>query len=124
MSAIFGAKDYVKVQVAPARLDVENGVPATFKVNVRAEKGIHVNAQPAPTVKSETEGAELSVAGIPKNGDYLDLDKPIYVRCDVKGLPPGDHTVRFVMRFTFCSDTQGWCSMCTDSSSIEIRVKK
>ena len=124
MGTLFGATEYVKVRVNPATLDVENGTPAAFTVNVGAQKGIHVNAQPSPTIKSETKGAELSITSLPKNGDYLDLGKPIEVRCNVKGFSPGIHTVRFEMRFTFCSDTEGWCSMGTDSSSIQIRVTK
>lgn len=124
MSATFGSTTYIKVNVQPGRLDMENGMSAAFAVHVHAEKGIHVNAQPTPTIKSETEGAELSIAELPKTGEYLDLQKPIKIQCEVNGMTPGNHTVHFVMGFTFCSDTQGWCSMGNDSSSIEIHIKK
>lgn len=124
MGTVFGSKTYVKVNVQPGKLETENGASVLFAVNVRADTGIHVNAQPEPTIESETEGADFSIAEVPRNGDYLDLGKPIKVRCKVKGMQPGVHTVRFVMGFTFCSDTQGWCSMGKDTSSVEIKIKK
>lgn len=124
VSVIFGSTDYVKVQVEPATLEIENGVPASFDVRLRASEGVHINAHPAITVKSETEGADLSVANLPKAGDYLDTDKPIKVRCMVGGLSPGFHRIDFVVGYTYCSDREGWCRIGKDASAIEIKVKK
>ncbi len=124
LSVILGSTDYVKVQVKPATLEIENGVPASFDVQLRASEGVHINAQPAITIKSETGGADLSVAELPKTGDYLDMDKPIKVRCKVGGLAPGLHRIDFVLGYTYCSDKEGWCRIGRDSSSIEIKVKK
>lgn len=124
MSIILGSKDYVNVQVKPATLEMENGVPVSFDLRLRASEGVHINAQPAVTIKSGTEGAELSIAELPKAGDYLDMQKPIKIRCKVGGLAPGDHRVDFVVGYTYCSDKEGWCRIGSDSASIEIKVKK
>ncbi len=124
MSVAFGSAGYVKVEVKPATLEVENGTPASFELRLKAGDGIHVNAVPPITIKTTTDGAELSVSDLPRTGDYLDLGRPIKIQCKVTGLEPGLHRVDFVLGYTYCSDNEGWCRMGKDSTSIEIKVKK
>ncbi len=124
MSTVLGSTDYVGVKVSPGTLEAENGNTVSFTLRLSASEGIHLNAEPTLTVKSATNGAELSIAEVHKSGDYLDLGKPIKITCKVDGLTPGRHRVNFVLRYTYCSDKEGWCRMGKDSSSIEIHVKK
>ncbi len=124
MSTVFGSTDHVRVEVKPGALQVENGSHAWFYLHMRTSEGIHINAEPAITIKSVTKGAELSVVDLPKAGDYLDLAKPIKVMCGVNSFTPGQHRVDFILSYTYCSDKEGWCRMGKDSASIEIKVKK
>ncbi len=123
MSIVIGSTDFVKIEVKPRTLEVIESRPASFDVYLRSGEGIHVNAQPAITIKSGTEGVDFSIASLVKAGDYLDLSKPIKIACKVDGLGPGAHRADFVLSYTYCSDKEGWCRMGKDKSSVEIKVK-
>lgn len=124
MGTLFGTNDYVKVEVVPSSLELENGTAATFGVWLKAGEGVHVNARPAVTVKSETRGADFSIEGIQETGDIVDLNQPLRVECRIDGLAPGTHRVDFLLKYTYCSDKEKWCRMGQDSLSLEIEVKK
>ncbi len=124
MSFVFNSKKEVSVEVKPASVEVKNGQSFSFFVRLKSVAGVHINAQPPVSVKSETEGASLTVTEIPKAGEYLDSSKPIKVECKVTGMKAGVHKLNFVVGYTYCSETEGWCRMGKDESSIEIKVKK
>jgi hypothetical protein len=116
--------DYIKLEVKPAILDVGGDRQGHFEIMLKASEGIHVNSQPAITVRSLTDKVQFAVTDLPKSGDYLDLSRPIKVACDASGLSHGQHRAEFVVSYTYCSDNEGWCRMGKDSISIEIKVAK
>ncbi len=124
IGAMLGTSRYIRVEVAPSVLETEEGIPATFELRLKAGNGIHVNAQPAVSVKSDTKGVSLSIEGMKEIGSQVDLNQPIVVRCGINGLAPGTHVVKFLLNYTFCSDKEEWCRMGNDSLSIEVKVKK
>lgn len=124
ISAVFGSTEYVKVEVAPRAMEMQNGKSATFELRLKAEEGIHINARPAVTVESETRGVALSIEEIGESGDRIDLNKPLKVNCKLDGIAPGIHRVDFLLNYTYCSDKEQWCRLGKDSLSIEITVDK
>lgn len=124
MTTIAGIPDYVKLQLKPGPVQVENDRPATFEVRLLPNKGIHVNAEPAVNIKSLTEGVRFTIKQLPRKGEYVDPSKPIQVDCSVSGFTPGLHRIEFVLHYTYCSENEGWCRMNRDSAFVEINVKK
>ncbi|HUI28599.1 MAG TPA: hypothetical protein VLX91_00175 [Candidatus Acidoferrales bacterium] len=124
MSIAVYPQKYVVLEVKNNFIDVENGKPFKFLIEVRPSSGIHVNAQPPISVKPCDSAAKVSVKEPPKSGEYLDLSNPIEVECNVTGLDAGSHELGFVVGYTFCSNKEGWCRMSKDTVSVVVRVKK
>ncbi|MCL5267808.1 MAG: hypothetical protein M1469_06880 [Bacteroidetes bacterium] len=124
MSLAFEANKYITVEVPTYAVEVENGRPFTFSVKLKTAEGVHVNAQPQISVKSETEGISFRVNTIHKDGDHLDPAKPINIECETDGLATGAHRAKFILRYTYCSDTEKWCRMGSESVTVELKVIK
>ena len=124
MSLAFDTNRYVAVEVPVSAVEVQNGKPVTFSIWLKTTDGIHVNAEPPVTLNSKTEGASFKITTIGKDGDHIDAGKPIAIECETEGLASGLHRAVFLMRYTYCSDTEKWCRMASDSVTVDLKVKK
>lgn len=131
MSITFNSQKYVAVDARSQSASIENGKPFLILITIKPVDGIHVNAQPPisimPLVEDparENSSTTFNIKEISKKGDYLESSKPIQVESKVTGFSAGFHEINFVVRYTFCSDKEGWCRMGNDTVSVTIRVKK
>ncbi len=131
MSVAINSEKYVTVEAKSQATSVENGKPFILLLAMKSLNGIHVNVQPPFSIKPLVENpgsangsTTLKLKAIPKKGDYVDLSKHIKVECELTGINPGLHNVRFIVGYTFCSEKEGWCRMGSDTVSVTVNMKK
>ncbi len=119
-----GTGKYVGLEVNPSKFEMKEGQSHQFRIRFMPVEGIHVNAQPPLTIKSEVDGVTFRIVKVHASSDYLDPSKPVDIDCTAGRLSPGLHKITFSLGYTFCSDAGKWCRMGNDTLSVDINIKK
>jgi len=124
MSIATDSQKYVTIRVKKDLLVVENDKPFSFYIIVKPASGIHVNAQPPVSVKPLEAEMIMKLKKITMLGEWLDSSKPIEIEGKVASMDSGEHEIKFIVSYTYCSEKDKWCRFGNDTISVSLKVKK
>jgi len=78
-------------------------------VTLKPTNGIHINSEPAPSIKFNDPPVEiLEIKFDKKEKNYIDTQKPIIVK--LKSKTKNLKSLRGELTYFYCSNSEGWCS--------------
>jgi hypothetical protein len=92
-------------------------------------EGIHINTDPAMEFEFEKQSSVhfLGITSLPMNAKtgYLNAEQPIkYSFALDKNISKGKHSIRGIVRYFFCSDTEGWCNRFVQSIDLRYTITR
>ena len=121
------ANDVVRLETRPDST-MHPGTEGTLEFHFIPAEGIHINVDP-PVAFSLDSVSYLTLNGKPsmtkdRNTGYLSTTDPVRqtVRLDKKAAP-GMLTVKGIVTYFFCSETEGWCNKQREPVEFTIKVE-
>lgn len=106
---------HVRSEVRLSSTTMTRGETGEIILYLTPNEGIHVNTDPAVEFEFEKQSSIhfLGITSLPTNAKtgYLNTDQPIkYSFALDKNILKGKHSIKGIVRYFFCSDTEGWCN--------------
>ncbi len=103
------------------------GAKGELLVTLQPIKGIHINLEPAMSVRFDSSSGLQSngAMGIPRKENYFDAGKKIHIPFVLSAASaPGTATLKATLTYYYCSDAEGWCSRFRQPLEISMTVTK
>ncbi len=106
---------HVRFEIRLASTTMTRGGMGEIILYLTPNEGIHINTDPAMEFEFEKQSSIrfLGITSLPTNAKtgYLNAEQPIkYSFALDKNISKGRHSIRGIVRYFFCSDTEGWCN--------------
>ncbi len=110
-----GTNQYIQFKASVVEKSIKPGATGTIQIMLTPKKGIHINTDPAMSIKLDSSPAIAKVDPLHNSKDdstgYLISSTPITAEFTVaKNAKPGKITVKGMFIYFFCSDAEGWCN--------------
>jgi len=106
---------HVRSDIRLASTTMTRGETGDVILYLTPNDGIHINTDPAMEFEFEKQSSVhfLGITSLQTNAKtgYLNAEQPIkYSFALDKKISKGKHSIRGIVRYFFCSDTEGWCN--------------
>ncbi len=106
---------HVKSEIRLASTTMTRGGTGEIILYLTPNEGIHINTDPAMEFEFERQSSVhfLGITSLPTNAKtgYLKAEQPIrYSFALDKNISKGKHSIKGIVRYFYCSDTEGWCN--------------
>lgn len=121
------SNQYVKVAAALVDSTLSPGGRGEILITLKPIEGIHINADPAPEFSVDS-GSVAKAIGAPRgkkdDRGYLSVGEPVRQEIVIAPMAaPGEHHVRGLFIYYYCSDTEGWCMRYRQAVALTVIVK-
>ncbi|MEK9137160.1 MAG: hypothetical protein AAB393_08555 [Bacteroidota bacterium] len=106
---------YVSMAVSLSSSLIRPGDSGTIRIAFNPADGFHVNADPPLGLKISTKNV-ITLLGKPdivvdEESGFHSTKTPVDQRFAVaRNAAPGRHTIKGILTYYFCSDSEGWCT--------------
>ncbi len=88
-------------------------------VTLKPTNGIHINSEPAPSIKFNDPLVEILEIKFDKTEkNYIDTQKPIIVK--LKSKTKNLKSLKGELTYFYCSDSEGWCSKFVEKFEVKL----
>ncbi len=120
---------HVKSEIRLAFTTMTRGGTGEIILYLTPNEGIHINTDPTMEFEFEKQSSVhfLGITSLPTNGKtgYLNAEQPIkYSFALDKNISKGKHSIKGIVRYFFCSESEGWCNRSVQPIDLRFTVTR
>jgi len=120
--------EYVQVSISTDKKIFKADTFGEIIIKFQPKDGIHINLDPPFSINLDST-AVIKASGKPffkkdNKTQYLDVSKPVKQKFSIpKNIKPGEHKIKGMLIYFYCSNAEGWCSRFKQPFELDIRIK-